>query len=254
MDGANSRTPTAGGEELDHPFFVLKAGDVLEEFRCLLDREWLEMLGLEETEEGAVPIGEVFHQSLCGGDNGEAGILLDEGTQLFLPGITQSFENGVEILGHDEKRARAEGGEKVLRDEFLRGGGFEVIRGSEHLLAEFGRIPLLQCSMDFQEKLTKRRAGLILVQPSDAQAVCEGSILGESADDQRGEVGFTTAAWAHKEEVVLVICKSALSHSLHGVPQEVLPLDENELEVLWVGAARGKNPDGFTSVGTLCWV
>ena len=91
MDGPDSGTALSGGEEIYDSVLSLKAGDVLEEFGGLRDGERLEMFGLEETEEGIVPIGEVFDEPLGGGDDGEAGVFLDEGSQLFLSGAPRRW-------------------------------------------------------------------------------------------------------------------------------------------------------------------
>jgi hypothetical protein len=254
MDGPDSGASLAGGEEIYDRVLVLKTGDVLEEFGGLRDGEWLKMFCLEETEEGTVPIGEVFDEPLGGGDDGEAGVFLDEGSQLFLSGIAEPLEDGVEVFGHDQECARTESREEMLRDEFQGGVLFEVIRGTEHVCVEFSWVALLQSRVDLQKKLEEGRAGFVFIQPCDAQMVCERLVFSESADDERDEVGFPTAARTHEEEVVLVVCQRAFLHPLDGVPQEALPLDENELEVLRVGAAGGEDPDGFAAVGTLCGV
>src|ERR1700733_6515773 len=89
----------AGGEKFHEAVFLLEAGDVLQQLGGLLDIKRLEVLGLEKTKKWTCPIGKILHQSLRGSDDGDSRVLLNEGPELFLPGITETFKNGVEILG-----------------------------------------------------------------------------------------------------------------------------------------------------------
>ena len=152
MDRPDSRAPTAGGEELHDAALLLKPGDVLEEFGCLLDIQRLEMLGLEEAKKRAGPVREILHQPLCRGDDGEPRVFLNEGAKLFLPRITESLEDGIEILGHHDECAGAENGEQVSGHKFQRGVLLHVIGSGEHFTAELVGISLLQSGMNFDEE------------------------------------------------------------------------------------------------------
>jgi hypothetical protein len=48
------------------------------------------VLGLEEAEERLDSIGQILDRPLRGGDDGEPGVLLDEGPELLLAGLAQS--------------------------------------------------------------------------------------------------------------------------------------------------------------------
>ena len=183
MDRPDSGASTTGGEELHDAALLLKSGDVLEKLRRLFDIERLEMLSLEEAEKGAGPVREIFHEPLCRGDYGEPRILLNEGSKLFLPGITEPLKDGIEILSHYQKRAGTDGGEQVPGHGIQSGVLLHVVGGAEHVLAVFIRVSLLQSGMNFEEEFEQRRAGLVLVEPRYAQAIREAVIFTQAIDD-----------------------------------------------------------------------
>jgi hypothetical protein len=78
MKRADPGASAAGGEILHKAVFLLEAGDILEQISCLLDIKRLKMLGLEETKKWAGPVGQILHQSLRGGDDGETRVFLNE--------------------------------------------------------------------------------------------------------------------------------------------------------------------------------
>ena len=61
-------------------------------------------------------------------------------------------------------------------------------------------------------------------------------------------MGFSTPSRTYEEKVVLVIGEGALPHPLHRVLEQFLPLNEDELEVLGIGAAGRENPNGFATI------
>ena len=102
--------------------------------------------------------------------------------------------------------------------------------------------------MNFEEEFEKRCAGLILVEPRDAQPICKFIIFTQTIDDQGDEVRFSTPSRPDEKKVVLALGESTLPHPFHRVLEKPLPLNEDELQVLGVRPAGSENPDGFAII------
>ncbi|MHB1308242.1 MAG: hypothetical protein ACYC23_14285 [Limisphaerales bacterium] len=105
--------------------------------------------------------------------------------------------------------------------------------------------------MNPEEEFEKRRAGLILVEPGDTEAIREFIILAQAMNDQRDEVGFAAPPRTDEKQVVLVLGQGAFPDPFHRVLEQFLPLNEDELEVLGIGAAGSKDPDSLAVPGPI---
>lgn len=162
-----------------------------------------------------------------------------------MPRISKALEDGVEILSDHQQRAGAERCKQMPGDKLQRGVLRHVVGAAELFVAVFSRVAFFQSRVNLEEKLEQGRAGLVLIQPRDPKAVCELVVLAHAADDERDEVGFSTAPGTDKEKVVLVIGERALLYPFHCVLEQFLPLDQNGLKDPGIGAARRENPDGL---------
>ena len=102
--------------------------------------------------------------------------------------------------------------------------------------------------MDLQEKFEQGCAGLILVEPGHSHVIGKFRVRQQATDDQGDQVGFPAAARANEKQMVLVLGKRTLPHPFHGVLQELVTLNEDELQILGIGAARGEYPDALLVV------
>ena len=240
-----------GGEKIHDAGLLLKPRDILEQLGRLPHIQWFEMLGLEEAKKGTGPAGKILHQPLRRGDDGELGMLLDEGPKLFLTGVPQPLKDGVKILHHHQERSGTERGEQMPGHEFLSVLRLQIIRRIKHVISEFSGITFHQGGVNFDEEFQQCGAGLVLVEPGDAQPVREFNVRPQTTDNEGDEMGFAAPPGTDEQQMVLVIGEGAFPHPLHRVLQQFLALNENELQILGSGPAGSEYRDGFVTLRPL---
>ena len=95
------------------------------------------------------------------------------------------------------------------------------------------------------EQVEEGDAGLVLVEPGDAQTVGEVGLLLQPVDNQGKEVSLAAAPGADEEQVMLIVGEGTLAQHRNGLIEQVLPLNENLLQNRRVGAVRGETGDKF---------
>src|SRR5260370_34037979 len=105
--------------------------------------------------------------------------------------------------------------------------------------------------MNFHKEFEKRRAGFILVEPGNSQAIRKLIVLAEATDKQSDQVRLATPTGSDEKQMVLVIGEGALTDPFHRVLQKFMAFDEDELQILWIRAAGSKYPDGFATARLL---
>ena len=110
---------------------------------------------------------------------------------------------------------------------------------------ELLRIAVGQSTVDAEEQVKERDAGLIFVEPGDAEPVSEIGLLLQPVDNQGQQVSLAAAPGPDKEQVVFIVGESALAHHRDGLVEQVPALNKYLLQNRRVGAVRGETGNEF---------